>query len=226
MLRNVNGVNFGKTQNNVQISDIVLPAWARDPHDFIRKHRAALESEYVSLSLHHWIDLIFGYKQRPPHLRWGDQAAVDYCNVFYYLTYENAVDLDALRASDPELYQQYVCQISEFGQIPCQLFLKPHMQRTPLKKVDLIWPVASVITGADTVSNAADMPPMPRKIVCFKEQVVSTWPVLFIGETSERLITVDCTRVCGAHVWQVLAPDVVPPFKFKLDQTAYEVSKG
>ena len=40
--------------------DVKLPPWAKDPVDFIHKHRAALESEHVSNHLNEWIDLIFG----------------------------------------------------------------------------------------------------------------------------------------------------------------------
>lgn len=75
------------------VDDVRLPPWARDAFDFVRIHRLALESEQVSQHLHHWIDLVFGYKQR------GNEA-VKALNVFYYLTYEGAVDLSLVRDED------------------------------------------------------------------------------------------------------------------------------
>lgn len=72
-----------------KVDDVILPAWATTPEEFIAIHRRALESEYVSQHLHHWIDLIFGYKQKGP-------KAVEALNVFYYCSYEGAVDLDKI----------------------------------------------------------------------------------------------------------------------------------
>lgn len=43
-----------------QVGDVELPPWATTPEEFIRIHRGALESDYVSANLHNWIDLIFG----------------------------------------------------------------------------------------------------------------------------------------------------------------------
>ena len=86
MFENVNRVDFGAKQSGRRVDDVRLPPWARDARDFVAKNRAALESEYVSEHLHLWIDLIFGYKQRGAEATEAD-------NVFYYLTYEGAVDV-------------------------------------------------------------------------------------------------------------------------------------
>ena len=79
--------------------------------------RAALESEHVSQSIHRWIDLIFGYKQR-------GAEAVKAHNVFYYLTYEGAVHLEQIK--DPALRKATELQIAHFGQCPRRLLRTPH----------------------------------------------------------------------------------------------------
>ncbi|KAE9135429.1 BEACH domain-containing protein [Phytophthora fragariae] len=117
-LENVNERTFGTSQTGVVVDDVELPPWANDsPTEFVRLNRAALESPYVSANLHHWIDLIFGFKQQGP-------AAVEACNVFYHLTYEGSVDLDAI--TDPSTKRAILDQITEFGQTPSQLFRTPH----------------------------------------------------------------------------------------------------
>ncbi|CAL1294758.1 unnamed protein product [Larinioides sclopetarius] len=137
----VNGKNldFGTKSDGCKVGDVELPAWAKDPMDFVKVLRDALESDYVSCNLNHWIDLIFGYKQR------GEEA-VKANNVFYHLTYEGAVDLDSINDVN-ERYSLEV-QIMEFGQIPKQLFTKPHPQRRLPSPLDnLPDPVQNLISS-------------------------------------------------------------------------------
>ena len=110
----------GTRQDGLKVDDVILPPWAKDSRDFVKKCREAMESEYVSKHINHWIDLIFGYKQR------GMEAEKAY-NVFYHITYEGAVDVDSIK--DPVERNSIMLQIREFGQTPKQIFFRPHPAR-------------------------------------------------------------------------------------------------
>ncbi|KAI4252235.1 MAG: hypothetical protein LQ352_004401 [Teloschistes flavicans] len=132
-LMNGNEFDFGERQGNGgTIDNVELPPWAKgDPRIFIAKNREALESEYVSKNLHHWIDLIFGHKQQ------GD-AALEATNVFHHLSYRGARDLDKIE--DPVERLATIGIIHNFGQTPFQVFQRGHPAREDgkhiLKQID------------------------------------------------------------------------------------------
>ena len=120
-LCNANRFDLGVKQSGDRVDDVELPPWARgDARRFVRMHREALECAHVSAHLHEWIDLIFGFKQR-------GAPALAAINVFHPLTYEGAVDVDAI--DDPVMRTATIAQISSYGQTPKQLFTKPHVKR-------------------------------------------------------------------------------------------------
>jgi len=124
-LMNLNRYWLGRRQNSSVVDDVQLPSWAKDsPELFVRFNAEALESPFVSTHLHEWIDLIFGYKQR-------GKAAEAANNVFYYLTYPDAVDESALEGNSVDA-AALRAQLAYFGQCPTQLFSHPHPQRMPL----------------------------------------------------------------------------------------------
>lgn len=65
--------------------------------------------------------MIFGYKQKGPE-------AIRATNVFYYLTYEGSVDMDAI--NDNVMKEAIENQIRNFGQTPSQLLMEPHPPRS------------------------------------------------------------------------------------------------
>ncbi|KAM4852716.1 WD repeat- and FYVE domain-containing protein 4 [Thomomys bottae] len=143
-LTNYNAVEFGCMQDGTALGDVQLPPWADgDPGKFISLHRQALESDFVSANLHHWIDLIFGYKQQGP-------AAVEAVNTFHPYFYGDRMDLGSV--GDPLIKSTILGFVSNFGQVPRQLFTKPHPARSTAVKS---------VPGKD-VSTPAGLPSYPQ----------------------------------------------------------------
>ncbi|KAI4529225.1 hypothetical protein MG293_020473 [Ovis ammon polii] len=143
-LTNCNALEFGRMQDGTALGDVQLPPWADgDPRKFISLHRQALESDFVSANLHHWIDLIFGYKQQ-------GSAAVEAVNTFHPYFYGDKMDLSSI--SDPLIRSTILGFVSNFGQVPKQLFTKPHPARTATGKPS---------PGKD-VSTPASLPGHPQ----------------------------------------------------------------
>lgn len=95
--------------------DVTLPRWAKSPHDFVRQHRLALESDYVSENLHHWIDLVFGYKQ-------SGTSSVEALNAYHIACYPERLDLSTSSVAVRS-------KLSRRGTCPMQLFRRPHPSR-------------------------------------------------------------------------------------------------
>ena len=119
---NTNKEILGVRQNGLSVEDVDLPKWASSPVDFIRKHLQALESNYVSQNLNHWIDMVFGCKQK------GKQARGIF-NLFYPMSYEDNYK-KMLESGESEGYLQgMVEQVVHFGQTPVRVLSSPHTTR-------------------------------------------------------------------------------------------------
>nr|CAH8875348.1 unnamed protein product [Trichobilharzia regenti] len=119
---NRSGLKLGYRQPGDSVDCVELPPWCKnDPRLFTLICRAALESDYVSMNLSHWIDLLFGFKQT------GENAK-NALNLYHPYTYFGAIDVDTI--TDPLLAQAVEAMISNYGQTPKQLFRKhPHPYR-------------------------------------------------------------------------------------------------
>ncbi|KAL9905520.1 lysosomal-trafficking regulator mauve isoform 2-T7 [Glossina fuscipes fuscipes] len=117
MFENFERFDFGCRQNGERVENVSLPPWSlKDSRLFVLIHRQALESELVRNNLHHWIDLIFGYKQT-------GEAAIEAINVFHPATY--AVFLES-EINDPIEREAVETMVKTYGQMPRQLFKTSH----------------------------------------------------------------------------------------------------
>lgn len=144
-LVNVHGLDFGETANGTKVDDAHLPKWAKSPAHFVSVLKSALESKYVSSNMHLWIDLIFGCKQKA-------ESAKAANNLFYHMTYESALEANCdenFQFENEFKKQAFYTQLSEFGQVPKQLFDKPH----PAKKAFSIYSANYFISNAENASQ-------------------------------------------------------------------------
>uniref|UniRef100_A0A8C6V8E2 LPS-responsive vesicle trafficking, beach and anchor containing n=1 Tax=Neogobius melanostomus TaxID=47308 RepID=A0A8C6V8E2_9GOBI len=190
MFVNANNYNLGVMEDSTVVSDVELPPWAKTPEEFVRINRLALESEFVSCQLHQWIDLIFGYKQQGPE-------AARALNVFYYLTYEGAVNLSSI--SDPMLREAVESQIRSFGQTPCQLLIEPHPPRSSAMQVYLLLQTPLMFTE------------QMQQDVIMVLKFPSNSPVTHVaantqaGLSTPGIITVTASRLFAVNKWHGLA---------------------
>ena len=145
-LKNDRNVPLGSTQSGRRLHDVTLPPWCASPADFVKRHREALESDYVSQRIHLWIDLVFGPKQR----------SIEDDNVFHPLTYEG---IDLTSVGDARRRAAFELQIDEFGQTPRKLFEGAHPPRDGPLAVDVKPP--PVKKPPPVVKRAPTLAPAP-----------------------------------------------------------------
>ena len=115
---NINNYIYGKTTDNTQVLDVVLPPWAlHSPRLFSKMNKKALESQFVSQHINDWIDLIFGYK------RSGTEAEKSY-NVLKDIF----ANFDP-KKEEEDMVEAKINELCEMGIDPIQLFKKEHPKR-------------------------------------------------------------------------------------------------
>ncbi|GAX76692.1 hypothetical protein CEUSTIGMA_g4138.t1 [Chlamydomonas eustigma] len=119
------------------LPDLGVPAWAKDPEQFIAVHRSALESECVSARLHCWINLMFGSCLE------GEEAAAS-MNVHLSRSI-SAANLTAAQSADPGASGLPLGHLTPRDRGMYQLFTHPHPQRASLRASSLLQEAALTV---------------------------------------------------------------------------------
>lgn len=137
--------------------DVRLPAWASSPIDFIYQHRKALESDYVSQHLNDWIDLMFGAYQKD----------ADHLNIYSPFLYEGYGPTETMGQEEID------AGLMQCGQIPTQLFKKPHPKRKIIERSSAITSVQSCDLGFPVATVVAKSVKRPELYLCGTDNSVS-----------------------------------------------------
>ena len=123
---NTNNFYFGLNSDNKNINNVLLPPWASySPRLFCKILRKSLESQFVSMNINNWIDLIFGYKQKGSD---GEKCYNILRNVC--TSFNPKKDCE-----DEKEIEQKINEICELGISPKQLFNKSHHKRERHQKM-------------------------------------------------------------------------------------------
>ena len=182
MFVNNNGIDFGLRQDGRVLDGVELPPWAKSADDFVRIHREALESEHVSLHLHHWIDHIFGTLQGP--------SGKDGFNDFHPYSYEGTVRDMKLDAEEESVRRGVLSHVDNFGQTPARLFKKRHPQRSP---------AARLFNPLRTLPSALLPQSQLQKVI--KGPIVRVYMA-----TGDRLVCVGANGAVAVHTFRAMAP--------------------
>eukprot|EP00917_Polyrhabdina_sp_WS-2016_P011874 GHVP01026086.1.p1 GENE.GHVP01026086.1~~GHVP01026086.1.p1 ORF type:complete len:842 (-),score=95.90 GHVP01026086.1:68-2593(-) len=177
------------TSGSKHLDDVSLPPWSQgNAETFLQVMREALEGPIVSSTIHKWIDLIFGSSQK-------GTSADKHWNTFHPLVYATSKlyteDLKSTKTpthTNESIEDHVLTQMREFGQVPCQLFQKPHPQKKSLSRVSYphstwVEAVLSLTMKENLTINPATCDPVfntpaPGKTYCLKRRLVDnmiTW---------------------------------------------------
>jgi hypothetical protein len=112
--------------HDVPVGNVILPPWARSAIEFCYLMRKALESDYASNTLSHWIDLFFGCKQ----------SDSDSDNLYLPDIYESIWTKQTI--NNPTRRMEIEARMCHIGQMPAKLFTHPHPKRNTYKAVSML----------------------------------------------------------------------------------------
>lgn len=122
ILKNFNNLIIEKTSNDLDISDVELPSWAKNnPRKFVSVIRKILEGDTVSSKIHEWFDLVWGLPR-------NGNLAIERYNVFPPHVYHFDINM---YKNDKYEYEAEIKKIKDWGYAPPQLFFDWHPRRNP-----------------------------------------------------------------------------------------------